>query len=172
MMDHRSVLPWWREAGETGTKQLYQPESSWLFTMYPPPPFWGGCLSSLLETIAPSLLQWEITKKTSLCMEGVMRLGAQAQAASYTTSTCGPCAGRLAIRSSPLLAEVCTKFTLLHMWMVWVCNNKCDRYSAWLEVFSLMPVVYRVYMVLFMARVSVACFQAMWWAENPDLLAL
>jgi hypothetical protein len=49
---------WWREAGESGTRQLYQPEPRPVTVVYiiPSPPSWEGCLSSLRETTAPSLL--------------------------------------------------------------------------------------------------------------------
>ena len=61
MLDRR-VPPRWSEAGESGSKLLYQPEPEPEPEIYIVPifcnesPFWGGCLSSLLETTEQSLL--------------------------------------------------------------------------------------------------------------------
>ncbi len=45
LVRRRNTPSWWREAGESGTKKLYQATSPSLglsSTLSPSPPFWGG----------------------------------------------------------------------------------------------------------------------------------
>ena len=60
-----------------------------------------------------SCCPWVIARRSFLSTESVTKSGAQALAASCTTSAHGPCAGPETIPRSPLLAKVCTKFTHL-----------------------------------------------------------
>ncbi len=88
----RSTPAWWRQAGESCTKQLYQPEPKPVTYVVP-----TTSILSLWVTTAPSQLHLGITRRSSSSSGGVTRMGALVAEASYTTSIRGPCAGPLTI---------------------------------------------------------------------------
>ena len=93
----RNTPAWWREAGENGTKQLYQPEPRPVVYVVPITSILGrlplvpagdhGTIPAAMRNRKKELFEY------GKCDESAARPAALVQAASCTTSTRGPCAG-------------------------------------------------------------------------------
>jgi len=87
---HRRVPSWWKEAGVSGTKQLYEPEKPVVYIV-PITSILGRL--PLIPAGDHGTIPAEAASGSSFRWGNATMTGGRAPAASSTTSARGPCAG-------------------------------------------------------------------------------